>query len=287
MKIRLGYTTRITMLIMSVGSLLYSCTTAKFAYTPSTANLLQLDKKRDFRAAVNYASSSASPVIERNKSSRGLDLQTAFAMSKKIVVKLDAYTKAERNGTVATQNGVPNELVKYKKKGIELSLGCRNFSNSKDRTPFQAFAGVGTGKFSFSSMYSNGDPNNHHSMDYLKIFLQPSYTFFATENYDLTFASKINMLQFKNVVTDYPNLSETPLGYIDSKPNYYIDFIMQHQFGFKELAGLQFQLQFGVTTLTTSFSAAQQNFLKQKYDYNNLWFAAGLILDPGKFGKKN
>jgi len=284
----LRYTKLITTTIVSISlGFLYSCTTSKYAYTPSTANLLQLEQKGDFKAAINYSTASAPASGERRKSSNGVDLQTAYAMSKKIVIKVDAYTKAERNETTAGQNGVANEAIKYKKKGIELSLGCRNFSNSKDRTPFQAFAGAGTGNFSFTGRYNNGDPNNHHSMDYFKTFIQPSYTFFVSKNYDLTLAGKINMLQFYNVATDYPDLSATPLGNIDTKPNYYLDFVMQHQFGFKELAGLQFQVQLGITSLATSFSSAQHNFENEKYDYNNVWFAAGFILDPRKLGKKN
>lgn len=278
-------TATILILLSICLSSLYSCSTTKYAYTPSTANLLQLDEKGDFLAAVNYATAAAPVSGERKKQSSGMDLQTAYAVGKKIVVKADAYFKSERNETIATQNSIPYESISYKKKGAEISIGNRNFSKSKDRSPFQAYAGVGLGKFSFTSKYNDGRSNNQHAMHYIKVFIQPSYTFFVAKNYELTFGSKISMLQFSDVVTDYPNLSSTALGYIDTKPNYYLDFIMQHQFAFDKLRGLQFQIQFGLTSLATKFSVPP-NLEKERYDYNKTWFAAGFILDAGKISKK-
>ena len=273
---------------MAIGvSQLFSCASAKkYAYTPSTANLLQLHKKGDFKAAVNYSTAAAPATGQGRKTSAGIDLQTAYALGKKIVVKADAFSKAELNQSTGTSNGIPFEKIRYKKQGVEIGMGCHNFSKDKDRTAFQLFAGAGTGRFSFYSQYNNGAPDNHHSMQYFKAFIQPSYTFIGTKNYDLTFAGKVNMLQFNRVVTDYPDLSSEPLGYIDTKPNFFIDLIMQHQFGFTQIKGLQFQLQFGLSKLATRFSAPQPNLIREKYDYNDTWFAAGFILDAGKLGKR-
>lgn len=269
-------------------SLFLSCTAlAKYAYTPATANLLQVEGKNDFKAAVNYAAASASSSGGEKESSDGIDIQTAYAVNKRIVVKADGYFKGEQNRTAANQNGLPNEKINYKKQGIEISAGCNNFSKNKKRTSFQVFGGIGTGKFSFTGKYNDGNPDNHHSMNYFKAFLQPSYTFFVSKKYDISFASKLNMLQFSKVTTDYPDIFTEPLGYIDSKPNFFIDVVMQHQFGYSKLPALDFQVQFGITSLATSFSSPHNNITKEKYDYNNSWFAAGVILNTGKLLKKN
>ena len=263
-----------------------ACTTSKYAYTPSTANLLQVEQKGDFKAAVNYATATGAGEANGRKSSNGIDLQTVYAVSKRLSVKADGYFKGEGNQTIARQASVPNEVIRYKKKGAEISLGSHNFSRTKDRSSFQAFIGAGTGKFSFNSKYNDGRAMNSHSMDYFKLFLQPSYTFFVSKNYYLTFGSKISMLQFSNVVTNYPNLNTTALGYIDTKPNYYVDFILQQQFGFTQLKGMQFQFQIGFTNLATSFTSEQNNLLDEKYDYNNSWIALGLMLDVSKMRNK-
>lgn len=267
--------------------LFLSCTASKYAYTPTTANLLQVQGKNDFKAAVNYATASASSSVEEKKSSNGIDIQTAYAVNNKIVVKADGYFKAEENRTVSNQNGIPKEKISYKKQGIELSVGCNNFSKNKKRTAFQVFGGIGTGKFSFTSRYNNGSPDNYHNMNYFKAFVQPSYTFFVSKKYDISLAGKLNMLRFSKVTTDYPNLLAIPLGYIDTKPNFFIDFVMQHQFGFSKLPALDFQVQLGITSLATSFSSPENNFAKEKYDYNNSWFAVGAILNVREILKKN
>ena len=171
-----------------------ACTTSKYAYTPSTANLLQVEQKGDFKAAVNYATATGAGEANGRKSSNGIDLQTVYAVSKRLSVKADGYFKGEGNQTIARQASVPNEVIRYKKKGAEISLGSHNFSRTKDRSSFQAFIGAGTGKFSFNSKYNDGRAMNSHSMDYFKLFLQPSYTFFVSKNYYLTFGSKISML---------------------------------------------------------------------------------------------
>lgn len=263
-----------------------SCTAVKYAYTPATANLLQVEGKNDFKAALNFATASSPYGGVGTKYSNGIDIQTAYAISERIVVKADGYFKGEQNQTAATQNGYPDESIKYKKQGIEMSIGCNNFSKNQKRSAFQFFGGLGTGKFSFTGKYNNGNSNNHHSMNYFKAFLQPSYTFFVTEKYDISVGSKLNMLQFSKVATDYSDILTEPLGYIDRKPNFFVDVVMQHQFGFSKLPALHFQVQLGITSLVTSFSSPQNTFTKEKYDYNNSWLALGVILNAGKMVKK-
>ena len=274
------------LVIVSWVLLFISCTAAKYAYTPSTANLLQLEGKNDFKAAMNFATAASSTGGEAKKSSTGIDIQTAYAVNERIVVKADGYSKGEQNRTAVNQNGLPDESIKYKKQGIEMSIGCNNFSKNKKRTAFQVFGGMGTGKFSFTGKYNDGNPDNHHSMNYFKVFLQPSYTIFVSKTYDMSFGVKLNRLNFSKVTTDYSDILTEPLGFIDSKPNFFIDVVMQHQFGFSKLPALDFQVQLGITSLATSFSSPQNTFTKEKYDYNNSWFAVGVIFNTGKMAEK-
>ena len=260
---------------------IFSCSAAKYAYTPTTANLLQVEGKGNLQAAVNYATATSGRIAEGKQSSNGIDIQTAYAVTNKIVVKLDAHYKGEGNQSSISQGGVADEVVRYKKKGMEFSAGFNNFSKDKTRTGFQAFAGLGVGDVAFTSTYDAGNKDDY-SMDYIKVFVQPSYTIFVSKHYDISFAGKLNMLTFSNVKSTYSALDEEALALISTKPSYFVDFIMQHQFGAPKLKALQFQVQTGLTALTTNFSSPQNNFTRLKYDYNSLWFALGVIADLKK-----
>ena len=263
--------------------ILSACTAPKYVYTPATANLLLLEKKNDLKAAVNFA--QAGTILGLNgdsRQSRGVDVQGAYAVSEKAGVKFSAYKKKEYNEANFSYQNQPKNKVNYKKQGIEISGGFYNFSGKQADAKFQLFAGAGTGKFLLSENRFNGFTNDnfYHDMNYFKAFIQPALAVKASNNYHVMLATAISLIKYYNVRTNFTDISDKPLGFIESKPSIFIDFILQNEFSFKSLKGINFQWQAGVTDLITRFSVpGTSGFNNDKYDHNKTWLALGIIAD--------
>lgn len=267
-----------------------ACTTSKYVYTSATANLLLLENRNDLKAAVNYVQAGTLFGLSGDRRrSRGVDIQGAYAVTKKAGIKLNAYNKTERNESVFTyQNQLPGN-VNYKKHGIEISGGLYDFSGKKAKARLQLFAGAGSGKFSLNENRFNGitGDNYYHKMNYFKAFIQPAVCFRSSSDYTVTLATAGSLIKFSNVRTNYTDLSDEPLGYIETKPSFFIDFVLQNEFGFKSLKGIKFQWQAGVTDLITRFPPSNTSFFfDEKYDYNRAWLAIGVIADIRALIKK-
>lgn len=258
-----------------------ACTPSKYVYTPATANLLFLENKNDLKAAVNFVKSGNIIGLSGDiRQSHGIDIQGAYAVNEKAAIKLTAYTKQESNESVfAYQNQPPNK-VNYKKQGMEISGGLYNFSGKKAKDRFQLFAGAGGGKFSLNENRFNGNTNDnyYHNMNYFKAFIQPTLSLKSSPNYKVTLATAVSLIKYSGIRTNYKDLADEPLGYIDTKPSIFIDFVLQNEFGFRGLKGIKFQWQAGVTNLLTAFPVpGTMAFYNYKYDYNKVWLAVGVV----------
>jgi hypothetical protein len=268
---------------------LNACNANKYVYSPSTANLLKLEEKNDVKVAVNYSTVGSLAIVgTQNKHSNGIDVQTAYAVNNKIAIKLDAYSKSENN-----QFGYVNDLIKqkitYQKKGIELSGGYYNLKQNDNITSFQTFFGIALGKSSFKEI-NNGTvivKNYFYDINFNKFFVQPAVNFKVSDNYNITFGTKFSLVSYTNKKTNYPDLSKEALGYIETKPSFFWDFIVQNEFGFKGLNGIHFQTQIGTTTLSSNFYIpnATESY-RSKYEYNNVWFMIGAVADVRKLLNK-
>ena len=259
-----------------------ACTAPKYIYTPASANLLLLEKKNDLKAAVNFVQAGTVLGFTRStKDSRGIDLQGAYAITDKAGLKINAYTKQEKSGGVVFYQNDPAEMKTYKKQGIEISGGIYNFSGKQAKAQFQLFAGAGTGKFSLNERRLNGYlyENFYHNMNYFKTYVQPALSIKSSPYYHVTLGSSLSLIKYYNVRTNYTDLSDEPLGYVETKPSIFIDFVLQNEFGFKRLKGIKFQWQLGFTDLLTRFPVPGSSFENNKYDYNKAWLALGIIAD--------
>lgn len=266
-----------------VPATLFSCSAPKYVYSPPTANLLKIENKKDINMAINYASADNAAVFGNDKrSSSGADLQAVFAAGKRVVIRVDGYTKSERNRAEFKSNlNIPEEKNIYKKNGMSVAAGIYNFSKTKDVSVFQLAGGIGFGRTSFISYNSSyAGSQNYYSADYVRFFVQPSAVIRISEYYTGTIANTFSQMNYKRIRTDLSNIKDEPLGYIGTKPSFFSELALQNEFGFPKLKGIRFQAQLGFSKLLTKFSSGgQASFPPDYYDYHNTWFAAGVVAD--------
>jgi hypothetical protein len=259
-----------------------ACTANKYVYSPISSNGLLLDSAKDLKAAINYAAAGNINTTSQRQVSNGLDIQTAYAINNKIGIKLDGSLKQESNEFNYNNNSTTNtqkDEIKYKKAGVEVSLGFYNSNKKNQKSGLQVFGGVGMGKLELKGMYS-ATPSTifFHTMNYSKIFIQANPTLWSSKNYSFTFITKLSVIKYYNIQTNYTDLDKEPLGYIGSKPSVFGDIAFQNEFGFNPLKGIKFQTQLGLTKLFSRFPlSTNRTFNTGKYDYNNAWFNIGAI----------
>jgi hypothetical protein len=267
-----------------------SCVAKKFVYTPSSANLIQLDSSKDFKVAINYATAGSLSFgnDKENKSNNGIDLQTAYAINNKIAVKLDGFSKWETNATsfINSNSITKTDRLTYQKKELSLSIGYYKLVNSSSSF-FQLFLGLASGSNKLQELFTDtASSSNFHNMNYTKIFFQPSFSLKINQNFTSTLAAKFSLVNYNNIQTDYKDLSKEILGYIDTKPSFFGDIILQNEFGFTSIKPVRFQIQLGLTNLFTRFYDAKitdNDFgTNYKYYYNDIWFNIGAIVDMRK-----
>jgi hypothetical protein len=168
-----------------------------------------------------------------------------------------------------------------------LSAGFYKLRNTTS-SHFQLFLGIANGSNKLQERASGSVvTNNYHNTNYWKLFFQPSFSVRINKNYTSIIATRFSMVKYYNTQTDYPNLSKEALGYIETKPSFFADFIFQNEFGFSSLPAVRFQVQIGLTQLFTSFYddkiTENRVGIYNRYYYNNAWFMLGTIVDMKKY----
>ncbi len=266
-----------------------ACETPRYVYSASTANTLKLNKKNDAKAAVNFTSTGLLQSVSTNYfKSKGVDVQTAYAITKKVGLKFDFYSKREISQSGISENDLPTNRINYKKNGIEISSGWFNIIKKEEDDNIDVFVGVGKGKFTFIDAMYNKQTKAYdlynHSTNYIKLFVQPSYNSNINKFLKAGVAFRFSSISYKNVKTNLIDIDDEPLAYIDSKPSFFGDFIVNAELSFKKIKGLSVQAQIGSTHLFTNFKAANNSIelASTKYYYNNKWFTIGAVANFNK-----
>ena len=272
--------------------MLFSCTVRRYVYTPATANLLTPGQKGNAKVAVNYSSSSSSDILpSTNDKSEGVDLQAAYAITDKIALRAELYTKSEKNSGTATDffgNDITEYQNNYRKNGFELSGGLYQIGKGEAGVSLQLFAGIGGGKFSLNERDITSANIYYHRMNYFKGFFQPSVRIAASKYVSITLGSRLSVINFNHIKTDIPDIDKEALGYIGTANSVFTDVFTHFEFGFKGLEPVKFQFQIGASKLNTRFAVPDYPYVNnERYDHNNLWLAAGIVADVNMlFGKK-
>ena len=269
------------MLCIAYCLVLFSCYTPRYVYSPSAHNVPVLVKKGDSKLAINLSSnlsgkSTDNNVVKINKG-RGIDIQGAYAVAKKWAVQLAYFHRTEKNNGNFDIGNLDSAEINYKRNLTEFGIGYFKSLSSNSRAVFQAFGGVGFGKFSFTDKgrdQNNVFHNNYHNVSVTKVYLQPAFMVRSKRNFAFSLSSRFSLIYFSKIHTDYttPELSNYKLDSLSYSPRLFWEPAIVNTFGFKKLPGLQLEFQMGMASL------ASRRFI----DYRAFNFSAGLLFDLPK-----
>jgi hypothetical protein len=273
--------------------LLSSCasTTPKYLHAPNGLNLLQVEKKNDIKASLNYGGTGHGTTLtgSNKQQSNGISIQTVYAINNTLAIKADFYKYWDRDENLTDVNQNNNFQLFYKRQSVDLAIGYFK----KDAINFNIYTGVGLGNNSFSGYLRNDSSvSRNFKANYFKWFVMPSLSYTFNENYSLSLGYKLSVLRFNNLVTNDGSLKQGFYKDITRKNSVFGDFAIDNQFSFDNLKGFSFHGIIGFSDLYSRFTDFSQTptsseFRSGVYMYNNRFGSIGVIADLNKlFAKK-
>ena len=265
-----------------------SCNTPRYAYSPNAHNVPLLTKQFDSKISASYStnaditsnSNTNSNKYSRNRSN-GYDLQGAVAVTDHIGIQGSYFSRTERT-TGDAYNG-DSSVVRYKRNLAEFGAGYFTSINKRDKIFFQLFAGIGFGKLSLTDAardYNGVQYNRFYKSDIRKYYIEPAIIFRNKEVFAASISTRISVINFKNVNTDYL-LDEKTSYKLDSLNRYasvFFEPAFVNSFGFNKLPGFRIEYQLG-------FSVPLDLNSESILDYRPFNFSLGLVFDIGKLIK--
>lgn len=254
--------------------LLASCgmSVPRYMYSPSAQNVTVLVKKGDSKLSANYSLDIDEPF------GRGLDLQGAVALTNNFAIQASYFNRRERDNT--QWDNPKNSSINFKRELTEVGIGYFKSIHPRDKVMFQIFGGVGKGAFSFADRIvdlSNPVVTKHHSADVLKIYFQPAFTFRLTENLGLSVSTRVSIIKFSKVQTDYSalQLEDYHLRQVGYGSHVFFEPAFTNTVGFKKLNGVKLQCQL-LVALRVSDPYISNRLLN---------FSTGFLVDVSKLFK--
>lgn len=260
-----------------------SCDTPRYAYSPNAHNVPVLTKQGDSKIAAAYSANldvQESNNQYKKNSSNGYDLQGAVAVTNHIGLQGSYYSRRERSYG-GTDFDYDSSVVRYKRSLFEFGAGYFTPIDRKHRVIFQVFAGAGFGKMNFTDRGRNFNGNLYdrfYSSDIMKYYLEPAIIFKNKETFAASLSTRLSVIRFKNVKTDY-NITEKQDLRLDSLNRYAIAFFepaFVNSYGFNKLPGFRIEYQLGL-----SLALLREDFIS----YRPFNFSVGLLFDIPKMIK--
>lgn len=263
-----------------------SCYTPRYVYSPAAQNVPVFTKKGDSKLAVYYsdglsgAKSGTGTSITKSYNN-GADIQTAFAVSSHFAIMANQYLRHEKNNGQFSSNLIDSATIRYNRSLTELAGGYFDPLDDNKQLIFQIYAGLGFGKFSFTDNGKNSGGNfysKYFNTRIFKVFVQPSFTVGAKNNFSASLSAKINAVTFNNSKTDYSpaQLDSFKLDELGKSVFLFMEPSVINAFGFKKLPGIRFEIQFTMAALMS----------KKFVDYRSLNFSAGAMVNFAELKKK-
>ncbi len=260
------------------------CYTPRYVYSPSAHNVPLLAKKGDSKIGINYSSNlpgtrTIDDQVFRGRSN-GIDLQGAYAISKKFALQANYFSRTEKNGGNYSTT-LDSAVIRYRRKLTELGAGYYTKLNPESNLIFQLFAGIGFGNFTFTD---NGkDPNQvsysrFHRAGIAKFYIQPAFQYQNNKRIAAALSSRFSVINFSNIETDYTAQEQAnfELDRISSSPVVFWEPAFINTFGFKKLPGFFLEYQAGLSLLMS----------RRFVDARSFNFSVGLYADLPQLLKK-
>lgn len=260
-----------------------SCSSPRFASSPTAHNVPVLTKQQDSKLSFNYSTNAdarkSDDRYNRNKAN-GFDIQGAYAITNHIGVQASYFSRGERT-YAKNDNYFDSSVVKYKRNLFEFGAGYFAPIDKTDKMFFQVFAGVGFGKFNFTD---NGKDKSQllysrfHNADITKFYLEPAVTYkSASEVFAASLSTRFSVIKFRKVQTNYSTQERDHfnLDSIGRFSSIFFEPAFINSYGFNQLPGLRLEYQIGLSLLMS------RNII----DYRTFNFSIGLVLDIPKLMK--
>jgi hypothetical protein len=253
-----------------------SCNTPRHIYSPVAHNVPVLTKKGDSKLGAVYSTNAVGQEtkdgVKIDNRSRGYDLQGAAAITNNFAIQAAHAYRWEK-----TTGGPDSTTIKYKRNLTEIGLGYYLPVNDKRNAFFQVFAGAGLGKFSFTDVDKTGA--YFHQANITKIYLQPAILFKSKGSFTTSVAVRFSGIGYSKIKTNYSagQLSDYHLNDLTGRMKWFFEPATVSSFGFKNVPGLRFEVQGGLSFLMA------RNYV----DYRKFNFSIGSWIDIGSLFKKN
>lgn len=265
--------------------LLNSCYTPRYVYSPSAQNVPLLTEKGDSKLGLLYSTNGGGIRTENEKEyrkfGRGIDIQGAYAISNRFALQANFYQRREQNGGDFGFRDSGYSIIKYQRHLAEAGFGYYDKVDPSGKLIFQAFAGIGFGKFKFDDKGQDdtGAPfHRFHESSITKFFIQPAIMYQNAKRSSATLVSRFSIINYGNIKTDYSQLEleQYELAVLGKSPAVFWEPGFVHNFGFKKMPFLRLEYQFGFSILMSS----------RFVDARSLIFSAGLQADIRNLLKK-
>jgi len=253
-----------------------SCDTPRYIYSPAAHNVPVLTKKGDSKIGAVYSTNAVGQEtkddVEIDNRSRGYDLHGAVAITDNFAVQASHFYRWEK-----TTGGPDSITLKYKRNLTEIGLGYYLPVNDKKNAFFQVFAGAGLGRFNFTDNDKSG--SYFHQANITKIYLQPAFLFKSKGSFTTSVALRFSNINYSKIITNYSasQLSDYHLDDLGGRGKWFFEPATVNSFWFKNLPGLRFEVQGGLSFLMA------RNYV----DYRKFNFSVGTWLDVGSLFSKN
>lgn len=201
-------------LFIIICGIFLSCKTPRYIYSPSPPNNPYFRQKGESKLASYYSTSGSQNDLE-NEYDNGFDLQAGYALSNHWAVTADYYKRNEKQiAKNVNESFFQNATIRYDRKISSFGAGYFLPLNQNRTIVFNAYTGIGFGKFSFVDYGLNNGVNyyRNYSNDIIKWYLQPSINFFPVQYFRTGLITKFSWVHYKNAVTNY---TQTELDYLD------------------------------------------------------------------------
>lgn len=253
-----------------------SCNTPRYIYSPSAQQVPVLTQKGDSKIGALYSTNAVGQEkkdgVEIDNRSRGFDLQGAVAITDHFAIQANHAYRWEK-----TEGGPDSITIQYKRNLSEIGLGYYLPINDKKNTFFQVFAGAGLGRFSFTDNDKTGA--YFHLANITKIYVQPAILFKSKGSFTTSVAMRFSGISYSKIKTNYTagQVSDYYLDDLSGRTKWFFEPATVTSFGFKNVPGLRFEVQGGLSFLMA------RNYV----DYRKFNFSIGSWLNIGQlFNKK-